>query len=402
MRLTSAATLLLASTCALVAAASTPAGMWDATVTVGGNEIPFRFEITERGSELRGSFFDGDLRVTSTPATVGADGSLTLPFPGYGAAVKVTWHDDRLEGVYDRGTRGTPYPFKAERARPEPAVSGKVPNIAGEWRIPTSSSKGEQAWRLIVQQNGAQVSASILRVDGDTGTLTGTFRDGHFAVSHFSGARPALYVLTPAADGSLEVRNNRNRYVAVRVTDPRVKTMPEPTNPAMHTRMKNPNEPLQFRFPDLDGHMVTNADPRFKGKVVLVSITGSWCPNCHDEAPFLAELYKKYRSKGLEIVGLAFEEADQLKNPTRVRAFIKEYGIEYPILLAGETEQLAEKLPQAENLNAFPTTFVVGRDGKVRSIHAGFASKATVNYFTQGKKELTEEIERLLAERPGA
>jgi thiol-disulfide isomerase/thioredoxin len=40
----------------------------------------------------------------------------------------------------------------------------------------------------------------------------------------------------------------------------------------------------------------------------LVNITGSWCPNCHDEAPFLAEVYNKYHDRGLEIVALSFEE----------------------------------------------------------------------------------------------
>ena len=66
-----------------------------------------------------------------------------------------------------------------------------------------------------------------------------------------------------------------------------------------------------------------------------MNISGSWCPNCHDEAPFLAALYKKYRAKGLEIVTLSFEEADQLANPTRLRAFIETYGLEYTVLLAG-------------------------------------------------------------------
>ena len=69
--------------------------------------------------------------------------------------------------------------------------------------------------------------------------------------------------------------------------------------------------------------------------MVLVNITGSWCPNCHDEAPFLAELYRKYRSQGLEVVALSFEEGDQLTNPTRLRAFMKEYGIDYTVLLGG-------------------------------------------------------------------
>ena len=77
--------------------------------------------------------------------------------------------------------------------------------------------------------------------------------------------------------------------------------------------MKDPAEPLRFSFPDIQGQIVSNTDARFRGKVVLVNISGSWCPNCHDEAPFLAALYKRYRASGLEIVTLSFEEADQLR-----------------------------------------------------------------------------------------
>jgi len=132
--------------------------------------------------------------------------------------------------------------------------------------------------------------------------------------------------------------------------------------------------------------------------VVLVNITGSWCPNCHDEAPFLAELYRKYRSQGLEIVALSFEEAEQLADPARLRAFIAKYGIEYPVLLGGEPGEFKEKLPQAVNLNSWPTSFFIGRDGLVRGAHAGFAGPASGAVHDQTRKEFAVTIERLLAE----
>jgi len=163
--------------------------------------------------------------------------------------------------------------------------------------------------------------------------------------------------------------------------------------------MKNPSEPFRFSYKDLNGTLVSNTDARFKGKVVLVSITGSWCPNCHDEAPFLTELYRTYHERGLEIVALGFEEADQLKNPVRPRAFVKQFGIEYPFLLVGEPEEASAKITQAENLNAFPTTFVLGKDGRVRTVHAGFASVATGSVHSESKRAMSTEIERLLTEK---
>ncbi len=395
-RLVAFAALFALSACAPVAP-RTPVGEWDATIkTVSGIDVPFRFQITGDASNINGAFYDGEDQVRSVSGRLEGD-QLTLQFEQYGSAVKVTWTDDRLSGIYDRGTRGAPYPFTAVRASAAPA-GGEAPSIAGEWRILTGRDN-EQAWRFVVRQSGAEVSGAILRVDGDTGALTGRFRDGRFVLSHFSGARPAVYIVTPQADGSLSVIDGANTLVAYKESDPRAASAPAPINPAQHTRMKNPAEPLRFSFKDLNGTQVSSTDERFRGKVVLVSITGSWCPNCHDEAPFLSALYRKYRGQGLEIVGLAYEEPAQLADPVRMKAFVRRYGLDYPVLLVGTTEQLAESLPQADNLSAFPTTFVISRSGLVREIRAGFASRATGRLHDDVTGELTAVVERLLAER---
>ena len=383
-----------------LAQTAAPVGVWDGVVSVsnGTVDIPFKFEIVATGAGIRGSFFDGDLKVSSAPG-VFENGAVDLRFDQYGARLQATLSGDHLEGKYDRGTRGAAYPFKATRAVAAKASSEKAPSISGEWRIPTKSSKGETAWRFIVRQNGPAVSATILRIDGDTGTLSGRYESGKFLLSHFSGARPVKYEVTQNPDGSLTLlQNGQQKLTALRLTDARAKEA-TPTSPTQFTRMKNPSEPFRFSYKDLNGTLVSNTDARFKGKVVLVSITGSWCPNCHDEAPFLTELYRTYRDRGLEIVALAFEEPDQLRNPVRPRAFVKQFGIEYPFLLVGEPEEAPAKITQAENLNAFPTTFVLGKDGRVRTVHAGFASVATGSVHSESKRAMSTEIERLLAEK---
>jgi thiol-disulfide isomerase/thioredoxin len=276
-----------------------------------------------------------------------------------------------------------------------------VPAIDGLWQIGgVKSNKGEAAWRFIVRQAGAEVTAAILRVDGDTGALAGTYRNGKFIVSHFSGARPLLLELTPTKDGKLEiVRNREEKMIAVRAAEAKLKDVPEPTDPSRHSSVKNPTEPFKFAFPDITGKVLSNSDQRFRDKVVIVSISGSWCPNCHDEAPFLAELYRKYRGKGLEIVALSFEEeAQKAKGYPRLLAFNKRYGVDYPVVLAGEQADLAEKVPQIHNLNSFPTTIFVGRDGLVRGVHAGFAGAASGVFHDNAKEEITATVERLLAE----
>jgi thiol-disulfide isomerase/thioredoxin len=146
----------------------------------------------------------------------------------------------------------------------------------------------------------------------------------------------------------------------------------------------------------LNGKVISNTDARFKNKVVVINILGSWCPNCHDEAPFLEEMYKKYRAKGVEVVALDFEDAEQLRDPARMRAFAKRYGIDYAVLVAGGTQEINEKLPQLRNFNAWPTTFFLGRDGRVAHVHAGFPSSASGQKYVEAKQEFEDTVERLL------
>ena len=392
---------LAAAAPGLIAAGPPPRldGAWDAAVTVGGVEVPFRFEMTTEHGATVASFFNGERRITSTGARP-RDGGLVITFAQYGATLDLTVEPGRLSGEYRRGAR-TVYPFTATPAAPSArAPSDTAPSIDGTWIVPARGSKGEKAWRFIAQQKGLTVTASILRVDGDTGTLTGTFRDGRFVLSHFSGARPLLLEVTPQPDGTLKLLQNRKtEIVAVREGDARAEAIGAPTDPERHTSVVDPSEPFRFSFPDLSGRAVSSTDPQFAGKVVLVNISGSWCPNCHDEAPFLAALYDKYHPRGLEVVTLAFEEEEQLADPVRLRAFISTYALKHTVLLAGVPDQLTEKIPQAVNLNAFPTTFIVGRDGRVRGVHAGFPGPGSGRFYAEAQQELSAQIERLLTER---
>ena len=375
------------------------AGRWDATVVVNKVEIPFTFETAGDGKSLTGSFFNGDRRIASTSSEL-ADGAVTFSFAQFGTTLRAKLEDGHLTGEYQRA-KGTPYPFQAVRAAaPVPAAEADVPSIGGTWLVGAKSRKGETAWRFIAHQTGAQVSATILRVDGDTGTLTGSYRDGRFVLSHFSGARPQLLEVTLAPDGTLLLKQNKQtELVAAREGAEAAKAFGTPTDPGAHTSVKDAGEVFQFSFPDLDGRIVSNTDARFRGKVLLVNVSGSWCPNCHDEEPFLVSLYEKYRAKGLEVVTLSFEEAEQQPGYARLRAFIKTYGIQSTVLLPGEPDTASAKLPQAVNLNAFPTSFFVGRDGRVRGTHAGFPSPGSGEYYTKAERDVTAEIEKLLAER---
>jgi thiol-disulfide isomerase/thioredoxin len=388
---------LALSSCIPALSAQSLDGRWSATVNVKRAVVPFRIDFAGSGSEVSGSFFNGKEKITSNSGHF-QNGSLVLNFDAYAAQLKATLKDGSLSGEYLRATYD-PAPFVAKRYIADNAVAANVPRISGSWELQAHTKSGDAAQLLVVRQSGAHISAVISRVDGDTGNIDGVYKNGKFVLGHFDGARPLLLEIVPAADGSLQVvENSDKQLVALRPSAARAKGLAPPADPAQHTHVKNPAEPFRFSFPDLAGNLITNKDPRFRGKVVLVTIMGSWCPNCHDEAPLLESLYRKYRSRGLEIVALSFEEGDQLTNPVRLKAFIKQYGISYTVLLAGEPDQAAAKLPQTVNLDAFPTTFFLDRNGRVQSIHAGFAGVVTGDLYTQLAQETTEKIEHLLAE----
>jgi thiol-disulfide isomerase/thioredoxin len=441
-------------------------GRWDASLTSQGQVIPFRLDITGSGPTLKGILYDGSRPNDGTSSATFENNNLVLRLDQYQTVIQATLQDGKLTGeviitraVPSKASKsnaaaadaniseaerlkriefeGNPFAglaFQAARHVDTPAVApADVPQIGGSWIIPlsTPSAKGENAFRFIVEQEGAYVEASILRVDGDTGAYSGTYKDGKWVLSHYDGGRPGVIEVSVAKDGSLEIIQDSSiarkkpaaqaggnpaagsdvaslpvsgRYapklIAYRPDVEKAKGLPEPDNYQTHTGIRDPNEVFKFNFPDDHGKLVSNEDPRFKGKVVIAMITGTWCPNCHDEAQYLVRLDKKYRDKGLAIVALDFEEPSQQKSLEREQAFVKHYGVKYTYLIAGTTAEVWEKIPQFTNLNSWPTIIFIGRDGKVKATHTGFASPASGEFYTQLKAEFESNVEKLLAEKP--
>jgi peroxiredoxin len=397
------ASLLLLATSAV--AQSPISGIWSGTGTSHGQQVPIRLEITGSGKNLHAALLNGPETSPATSVSF-TDNHLVVSFNYYAKTLDATLTEGHLTGKF--GIANTLYPvsLSLQGSNTEPAASQPA-DIHGEWEVEVKSAKGESAWQLRVEpaRTPGDVKAVIQRIDGDTGSLYGRWDGKTYLISHFTAAGPALYSLTPQADGTLLVSNllradinDQQNLVARRPSQARAAKLAGPTDPTQQTTVKDPSARFKFSFPDLNGKLVSNTDSQFDGKVVIVAIGGSWCPNCHDEAPFLESLYKQFHSRGLEIVNLSFEEADQLKDPVRLRAFIARYGLTYTVLVAGETEQLNEKIPQGVNLNCWPTSFFLGRDGRVKEVHAGFAGPANPPAHDALVREVTELVEHLLDE----
>jgi len=392
-------------------------GTWQGTAKVREAEIPITIRISDRGGKLEAAFLNGPVSHldVSPSSSAKLDGNhLIASFDYFARTLDVTADGDTLTGTYGATRPGKrpapPAAFTAKRVTKlaDPPAASNAPNISGSWEIATKSNKGESAWELRVDPPTAKssvVKAAIQRIDGDTGGLWGSWDGSRYTLTHFTAAGGAAYTVTPQGDGTLAVRSLLGAVhdaspdlIARKPEEARKLNLAAPTDTTQQTTVNDPNSPLAFSFPDLSGKVFSNTDAQFKSKVVIVAIGGSWCPNCHDEAPLLVSLYKRFHSKGLEIVNLDFEQGDPETDTSRLKAFIQHYGITYPVLVAGTTDQLNEKIPQGKNLNCWPTSFFVGRDGLVKETHAGFAGPGNTVGHIALEHEVTALVEKLLAQ----
>ena len=167
------------------------------------------------------------------------------------------------------------------------------------------------------------------------------------------------------------------------------------------TQMRADADGLDFTFPDLEGKPVSLKDPQFAGKVVIVALGGSWCPNCHDEAAFLGPYYMQNRERGLEVVELMFEHfGDFPQAAAATRRFREKFNLQYAMLIAGTSDKdhAAKRLPQLNGVFAFPTTVFLDRKGRVRRIYTGFSGPGTGEHYQKLIEDFDATVEQLLAE----
>lgn len=200
------------STATALAGSSAIDGRWDASlIRPNGDTIPFRLDISGDGANTKGTFYNGFQPFDGTTSGSYKDGNLTLNVDHYLTSIHAVLKNGELIGEVTTQNRASTggYTFKAVR-HVDVAQPKDVPQIAGNYILPlaTPSAKGEKAFHFIVEQRGAEIAATILRVDGDTGAYTGFFKEGKWRLSHFDGSRPGVIEVTPNVDGTLSVEQN--------------------------------------------------------------------------------------------------------------------------------------------------------------------------------------------------
>jgi thiol-disulfide isomerase/thioredoxin len=389
--------LLIQAAVALTATPS-PAGPWKAVLNLAGGALPFALQIDTRGRVWQGQLCNGRTCQSFSAVRIEGD-SVILEIADYAAALKASVRSDSLLGYYyNVGSKGPrTIPFRAARGRWP--VSRAPRRLLGRWDATYYQDLGTSPRVFDLRNEAGGFQGTIISSTGDYGPYTGAVVGDSFAIGLFDGS--FVYLLTGKLVGDTlrgvfhAGLRSQTPWTAVRSTGaPHLKAPTEVSR-------ADTTAPLRFEFPDLQGRLVRNDDPRFTGKVLLVDIFGSWCPSCHDATPELLRLYRRYHPRGLEVVGLAFESTgDTAVDARQVRRYRDKFGVPFPLLLAGvnDNESIAAALPQLQDVTAFPTTVFVGRDGRVRRIHAGFHSLATGPQHARQVGEFESEIEKLLKE----
>jgi len=364
-----------------------------------GLEIPFNFEISEKNGQQKLYFRNAEERFEGGPVKQTAD-SLFVKLDQFDNELAFAIVGDQLMGTLRKQDKaGTPLVIIAEHKNyrfkiDKPATA----DYSGSYDVVFTSPNGKEEKTVgLFKQTGNKLTGTFLRVTGDSRYLEGVVEGNEFQLSSFIGSSPAYYKGTFQTDGTV-----KGEILGARGSQPFTGTKNKDAalpDPYKLTYLKSGYKTLDFSFPDLNGKKISLKDEKYKNKVVILTITGSWCPNCVDEATFMAPWYKKNKNRGVEIIALHYERSTEPEYAKKVmNRFRERFGIEYDQVLAGTADKqvVSESLPALDSFLSFPTTIIIDKQGNVAQIHTGFNGPATSKFYDEFVKEFNAEIDMLL------
>jgi thiol-disulfide isomerase/thioredoxin len=373
-----------------------------------GRRIVFNFEWRQENGKPVWYIRNATEKIKVEDITVHGD-SLLVQMPVFESRFRLKLaHNNRLSGVWIKGTSSVPLVVRFE------AVKGKSNRF--DLRTPKAPGNAEGRWNVTFtrpvkapipaigefHQQGSNITGTFLTPTGDYRYLEGTVAGDSLLLSCFDGSHAYLFTARinkqKITDGwYYSGATSVEKWTAVK--DEKAQLPADAA--AMY--LKPGEKKLNFTFDDLDGNRVSIKDDRYKSKVVVVQIMGSWCPNCMDETAFLAEYYDKNKDRGMEIIALAYEYSTDIERSRKsLRKFQQRYDVKYPMLITGvstgDTLRTEKTLPQLTPIRAFPTAIFIDKKGLVRKIDAGFSGPGTGKHYLQFKGEFEDTVEGLLKE----
>lgn len=380
------------------------AGKWKGTLQrQDGHHIPFELEIEKQGKKHI-FYIINDTERMRTEDVITSKDSLLIKMPVFESYFRVkVINKDSLNGVWVKGgsAKDLVMPFYAISGRSRfPQKSTEAPQqVAGKWKI--EFTRADQTKRPAIgefSQEGQNIRGSVLTPAGDYRYLAGIMAADSMFLSTFDGVH-ALFFAAKITSGELK----GNYYSSASIPEPWVAVKDENASldPPVTTLKEGADGFIDFSFKDLEGNKVSLKDKRFRDKVVVLQLMGSWCPNCMDEMAFLSEYYRKNKNRGIEVIALAYElSTDEARSRKSLKKFQNQFKVEYPMLITGVTvadPQRTEKtLPQLTQIKVFPTTVFLDKKGRVSKINTSFYGPGTGKYHTAYKEEFEKTITKLL------
>ena len=388
-------------------------GQYRAVLQTPGGELPFGLDIQPSASKP-GMYtvfaLNGTERLPLDSAHVEGD-TLRISTGLFESELVAKVDGKTLRGQWRRHRTAdevVALPFEATAGYDYRFAEGKKSagaNLSGTWAVDFNDTTGRVDTVNAVgvfKQTGNQITGTFLTPTGDYRYLAGNVVDDSLLLSCFDGSHVFLFKAkhdskANTLTGGFWAGASYYEPWAARL-DPNAK-LPDP---ASLTYLKSGSKTLDVSFPEPNGTRVSLNDPRFKNKVTIVQILGSWCPNCMDETNFLSPWYKNNRDRGVEVLGLAFERSsDMAVSGPKIDRMKKRFNIDYPVVLAGTNDktEASKALPELNAVVAFPTTIIIDKKGIVRQIHTGFSGPGTGKFYDQYVAEFNRLIDKLVAEK---
>ena len=376
-------------------------GLYRAELKVNTSlNLPFNFEVI---SENKLHVFNAE-EVIEVNTIEYKNDSVYIQMPVFEGFMVAKIEDECLKGRFVKPSLNRVMEFKAERGNDRfDTVEEPDSNISGNWETIFNANSEDDKYiaKGVFKQNGNKVTGTFRTTTGDYRYLEGVLNGNQLQLSTFDGAHAFLFTAEVKDSTMTGVFYSGNHWKEP-FTAKRNDTFKLPDANQL-TYLKEGFDLVAFSFPDEKGNMVSLNDDRFKDKVVLIQIMGTWCPNCLDESKYYSEFYKDNKDLDLEIVALAFE---YVKTPEKafnnIKRLKRDVGIEYPVLLAqyGSSSKVKanKKLPMLNHVLSYPTSVFIDKRGDVRKIHTGFNGPATGEKYIEFKKEFEGFVGELLKE----
>ncbi len=383
-------------------------GTWRGKLkTSSGNILPFNFVVSDTAGKQQIAVINGAERLKVTDVKTAGD-SVFIHMPLFDSEFKLEKDNAGLHGKWIKhvGTKDATMDFTAkpnETWRFFKLASPPAYNVSGRWTAIFGEGDSRDTTVGEFKQDGAHLTGTFLTTTGDYRYLEGTVAGDSLFLSCFDGGHAFIFRAKINSNDSMSAGKMYSGYSGMDSwTAVRNENAKLPDAYSL-TFLKPGYKKIDFTFKDINGNTVSLNDARFKNKVVIVQILGSWCPNCMDETNYMvSNYYPKYHDKGVEVIGLAYERTTDFAMSQRTLKQLKDhFNIPYPLLITGYTPGRGDpqkSLPMLADFKGFPTTIIIDKKGDVRKIHTGFSGPGTGEYYTQFIDEFEKLTDDLLAE----